>query len=169
MSISFNDYSLCTACSISTAINFCKKVPQTCSRVLERHEKCVLCRKLVKDVLGVEIHPSFKTHRKVQNRILVSQSQMVSVTLTNVTKQLSTSRNVHFVNLLHRLYSRFDMFGIYVVMFLEILKTLVQVLVVFSISFGLSFYILLSRDFSHLTTKRANVAGRSNEEVSILP
>ncbi|KAI8787326.1 transient receptor potential cation channel subfamily A member 1 [Biomphalaria glabrata] len=42
---------------------------------------------------------------------------------------------------------RFDFFGIYVVMFLEILRTLVQVLCVFSIliiAFGLSFYILLS-------------------------
>jgi hypothetical protein len=43
-------------------------------------------------------------------------------------------------------FPRFDFFGIYVVMFLEILKTLVQVIVVFSIlivAFGLSFYILL--------------------------
>ncbi|KAL5022245.1 hypothetical protein ScPMuIL_001400 [Solemya velum] len=41
---------------------------------------------------------------------------------------------------------RFDLFGIYVVMFLEILKTLLQALCVFSIliiAFGLSFYILL--------------------------
>ena len=44
-------------------------------------------------------------------------------------------------------YFRFDLFGIYVVMFLGILKTLLQVLLVFSIliiAFGLSFYILLS-------------------------
>ncbi|XP_077991580.1 transient receptor potential cation channel subfamily A member 1-like [Glandiceps talaboti] len=44
---------------------------------------------------------------------------------------------------------RFDIFGIYVVMFLEILKTLVQVLTVFSIliiAFGLSFYILMSQE-----------------------
>ena len=62
------------------------------------------------------------------------------------------------------------MFGIYVVMFLEILKTLVQVLVVFSIliiAFGLSFYILLSRDFSHLTCKRSSGKGCSNEEVGL--
>ncbi|XP_072018043.1 transient receptor potential cation channel subfamily A member 1-like [Amphiura filiformis] len=42
--------------------------------------------------------------------------------------------------------TRFDIFGIYVVMFLEIFRTLIQVLVVFSIlfiAFGLSFYILL--------------------------
>ncbi|XP_021938939.1 transient receptor potential cation channel subfamily A member 1 isoform X3 [Zootermopsis nevadensis] len=43
---------------------------------------------------------------------------------------------------------RFDQVGIYVVMFLEILQTLIKVLVVFSIliiAFGLAFYILLSR------------------------
>jgi len=41
---------------------------------------------------------------------------------------------------------RFDVFGIYVVMFLEILKTLVQVISVFSVlivAFGFAFYILL--------------------------
>ncbi|KAH9488094.1 Transient receptor putative cation channel sub A member 1 [Bulinus truncatus] len=46
---------------------------------------------------------------------------------------------------------RFDFFGIYVVMFLEILRTLVQVLCVFSIliiAFGLSFYMLLFREES---------------------
>ncbi|XP_063219628.1 transient receptor potential cation channel subfamily A member 1 isoform X1 [Bacillus rossius redtenbacheri] len=43
---------------------------------------------------------------------------------------------------------RFDQVGIYVVMFLEILQTLIKVLLVFSIliiAFGLAFYILLSR------------------------
>ncbi|KAL9905738.1 transient receptor potential cation channel A1 [Glossina fuscipes fuscipes] len=43
---------------------------------------------------------------------------------------------------------RFDQVGIYVVMFLEILKTLIKVLLVFSIliiAFGLAFYILLSK------------------------
>ncbi|XP_068082099.1 transient receptor potential cation channel subfamily A member 1 [Anabrus simplex] len=43
---------------------------------------------------------------------------------------------------------RFDQVGIYVVMFLEILQTLIKVLVVFSIliiAFGLAFYILLSQ------------------------
>ncbi|XP_012937566.1 transient receptor potential cation channel subfamily A member 1 isoform X2 [Aplysia californica] len=42
---------------------------------------------------------------------------------------------------------RFDLFGIYVVMFLEIMKTLVHVVFVFSflnIAFGLAFYVLLS-------------------------
>ncbi|KAG8311698.1 Transient receptor putative cation channel sub A member 1 [Homalodisca vitripennis] len=50
---------------------------------------------------------------------------------------------------------RFDMVGIYVVMFLEILQTLIKVLVVFSIliiAFGLAFYILLSRG-EHLSFK----------------
>jgi len=43
---------------------------------------------------------------------------------------------------------RFDQVGIYVVMFLEILQTLVKVLLVFSIliiAFGLALFILLSR------------------------
>ncbi|XP_046584651.1 transient receptor potential cation channel subfamily A member 1-like [Haliotis rubra] len=47
---------------------------------------------------------------------------------------------------------RFDFFGIYVVMFVEILKTLLQVIVVFSIlviAFGLAFYILMSHEKSH--------------------
>jgi len=42
---------------------------------------------------------------------------------------------------------RFDVVGIYVVMFLEILHTLLRVLMIFSIlivAFGLAFYILLS-------------------------
>ncbi|XP_022093376.1 transient receptor potential cation channel subfamily A member 1-like [Acanthaster planci] len=46
---------------------------------------------------------------------------------------------------------RFDIFGIYVVMFLEILRTLVQVLFVFSIlfiAFGLAFFMLLSQEAS---------------------
>lgn len=46
------------------------------------------------------------------------------------------------------LLQRFDQVGIYVVMFLEILQTLIKVLLVFSIliiAFGLAFYILLSR------------------------
>ncbi len=46
---------------------------------------------------------------------------------------------------------RFDVVGIYVVMFLEILHTLIRVLMIFSIliiAFGLAFYILLS-DANH--------------------
>lgn len=45
------------------------------------------------------------------------------------------------------LLQRFDQVGIYVVMFLEILQTLIKVLLVFSIliiAFGLAFFILLS-------------------------
>lgn len=52
------------------------------------------------------------------------------------------------------LLQRFDQVGIYVVMFLEILQTLIKVLMVFSIliiAFGLAFYILLSR----VSTRRA--------------
>ncbi|KAH9498446.1 Transient receptor putative cation channel sub A member 1 [Bulinus truncatus] len=47
--------------------------------------------------------------------------------------------------------SWFDFFGIYVVMFLEILRTLFQVILVFSIliiAFGLSFYMLLFKEES---------------------
>ncbi|CAG9788975.1 unnamed protein product [Diatraea saccharalis] len=46
------------------------------------------------------------------------------------------------------LLQRFDQIGIYVVMFLEILQTLIKVLMLFSIliiAFGLAFYILLSK------------------------
>ncbi|CAH0547388.1 unnamed protein product [Brassicogethes aeneus] len=53
------------------------------------------------------------------------------------------------------LLQRFDQVGIYVVMFLEILQTLIKVLMVFSIliiAFGLAFYILLSRG-DHLSFK----------------
>ncbi|CAG5039511.1 unnamed protein product [Parnassius apollo] len=51
------------------------------------------------------------------------------------------------------LLQRFDQVGIYVVMFLEILQTLIKVLMVFSIliiAFGLAFYILLSKG-NHLS------------------
>ncbi|KAL3284380.1 hypothetical protein HHI36_018544 [Cryptolaemus montrouzieri] len=53
------------------------------------------------------------------------------------------------------LLQRFDQVGIYVVMFLEILQTLIKVLMVFSIliiAFGLAFYILLSKGH-HLSFK----------------
>jgi len=52
-------------------------------------------------------------------------------------------------------FNRFDFFGIYVVMFLEILKTLLQVITVFSVlivAFGFSFFILLSTGVSCLPT-----------------
>lgn len=51
---------------------------------------------------------------------------------------------------------RFNRVGLYVVMFLEILSTLLRVVMVFSvliIAFGLSFHILLAR--VELSTKRA--------------
>nr|QLH02044.1 TRPA1 [Agasicles hygrophila] len=54
------------------------------------------------------------------------------------------------------LLQRFDQVGIYVVMFLEILQTLIKVLMVFSIliiAFGLAFYILLSRG-EHLSSEQ---------------
>lgn len=62
------------------------------------------------------------------------------------------------------LLQRFDQIGIYVVMFLEILQTLIKVLMLFSIliiAFGLAFYILLSKvgselnDFSYVNVKNA--------------
>ncbi|KAJ8305934.1 hypothetical protein KUTeg_016479 [Tegillarca granosa] len=49
-------------------------------------------------------------------------------------------------------HDRFDFFGLYVVMFLEILRTLFRALCVFSmliIAFGLAFYILLSGENTH--------------------
>ncbi|PSN57930.1 Transient receptor potential cation channel subfamily A member 1 [Blattella germanica] len=55
---------------------------------------------------------------------------------------------------------RFDQVGIYVVMFLEILQTLIKVLIVFSIliiAFGLAFYILLSRG-NHLSFKNVPIS-----------
>ena len=58
---------------------------------------------------------------------------------------LVTSQYRFFSCFYVRHYARFDFFGIYVVMFMEILKTLLQVLLVFSIlivAFALTFYIL---------------------------
>ncbi|XP_050311925.1 transient receptor potential cation channel subfamily A member 1 isoform X2 [Anthonomus grandis grandis] len=58
------------------------------------------------------------------------------------------------------LLQSFDQVGIYVVMFLEILQTLIKVLMVFSIliiAFGLAFYILLSRG-DHLSFKTIPMA-----------
>ena len=51
--------------------------------------------------------------------------------------------------LMWNVFPRFDFYGIYVVMFLEILTTLVQALMVFSIliiAFGFSFYIIMCRE-----------------------
>ena len=53
--------------------------------------------------------------------------------------ELITSRSLHF---------SFESVGIYVVMFVEIQKTLLRVLVIFSVlimAFGLAFYILMSQ------------------------
>ncbi|KAH8415460.1 hypothetical protein KR222_000199 [Zaprionus bogoriensis] len=62
---------------------------------------------------------------------------------------------------------RFDQVGIYVVMFLEILQTLIKVLLVFSIliiAFGLAFYILLSK----IINAQANHLSFSNIPMSLL-
>ncbi|KAL0902157.1 hypothetical protein ABMA27_000099 [Loxostege sticticalis] len=58
------------------------------------------------------------------------------------------------------LLQRFDQIGIYVVMFLEILQTLIKVLMLFSIliiAFGLAFYILLSKG-NHLSFKNITMS-----------
>lgn len=55
------------------------------------------------------------------------------------------------ISLLHAAYFRLDSAGIYVVMFLHILRTLVKVSMVFSVlivAYGLAFYMLLSHDVS---------------------
>lgn len=65
------------------------------------------------------------------------------IRLNQVTPDYSISMFAWF------LFYRFDFFGIYVVMFLEILKTLLQVLCVFSIlivAFGLSFFMLMGNE-----------------------
>ncbi|XP_062137259.1 transient receptor potential cation channel subfamily A member 1 isoform X10 [Drosophila sulfurigaster albostrigata] len=62
---------------------------------------------------------------------------------------------------------RFDQVGIYVVMFLEILQTLIKVLMVFSIliiAFGLAFYILLSK----IIDSQPNHLSFSNIPMSLL-
>lgn len=62
---------------------------------------------------------------------------------TKYTFHLQTLRNSSMTNILY-----FLQVGIYVVMFLEILQTLIKVLMVFSIliiAFGLAFYIVLSK------------------------
>ncbi|XP_053956221.1 transient receptor potential cation channel subfamily A member 1 [Anastrepha ludens] len=62
---------------------------------------------------------------------------------------------------------RFDQVGIYVVMFLEILQTLIKVLTVFSIliiAFGLAFYILLSK----INDAQPNHLSFSNIPMSLL-
>ncbi|XP_017476744.1 PREDICTED: transient receptor potential cation channel subfamily A member 1 [Rhagoletis zephyria] len=70
---------------------------------------------------------------------------------------------------------RFDQVGIYVVMFLEILQTLIKVLIVFSIliiAFGLAFYILLSKcgiyAVSQINDAQPNHLSFSNIPMSLL-
>nr|XP_029722327.1 transient receptor potential cation channel subfamily A member 1-like isoform X1 [Aedes albopictus] len=65
---------------------------------------------------------------------------------------------------------RFDQVGIYVVMFLEILQTLIKVLTVFSIliiAFGLAFYILLSK-VSRMIDTQVNHLSFSSIPMSLL-
>ncbi|XP_062543504.1 transient receptor potential cation channel subfamily A member 1 isoform X2 [Armigeres subalbatus] len=65
---------------------------------------------------------------------------------------------------------RFDQVGIYVVMFLEILQTLIKVLTVFSIliiAFGLAFYILLSK-VSKMMDTQVNHLSFSSIPMSLL-
>lgn len=66
--------------------------------------------------------------------------------------EISIKHNFYTMNV-YMLASRFDFFGIYIVMFLEILKTLVKVIIVFSLlvfAFGFSFLILLSPGVSDM-------------------
>lgn len=75
-----------------------------------------------------------KTHGKVQRLVYLATQRQI----------LSSCKGYHLV-----VSRRFDVFGIYVVMFLEILATLFQALCVFSIllvAFGLAFSILLRHE-----------------------
>lgn len=66
---------------------------------------------------------------------------------------------------------RFNSFGIYVVMFLEILQTLVRVLFVFSvliIAFGLSFYILMAKIEVCTYTEMVNLCALNTQCTAIL-
>ncbi|XP_018323110.1 transient receptor potential cation channel subfamily A member 1 [Agrilus planipennis] len=96
---------------------------------------------------------------------LVSWMLYISATITVIPLSSSSVTELQFscasltvflswFNLL-LLLQRFDQVGIYVVMFLEILQTLIKVLLVFSIliiAFGLAFYILMSKG-EHLSFK----------------
>ncbi|XP_026747288.1 transient receptor potential cation channel subfamily A member 1 isoform X3 [Trichoplusia ni] len=84
--------------------------------------------------------------------LYISSSMMVFPTLFGCFEEIQFSAASITVFLswfeLLLLLQRFDQVGIYVVMFLEILQTLIKVLMVFSIliiAFGLAFYILLSK------------------------
>nr|XP_026500855.1 transient receptor potential cation channel subfamily A member 1 [Vanessa tameamea] len=99
-----------------------------------------------------------KLHYIVDPSNFVSWTLYVSSTLTVLPTiypiygniQLSAASITIFLSWFHLLLllQRFDQVGIYVVMFLEILQTLIKVLMVFSIliiAFGLAFYVLLSK------------------------
>ncbi|XP_047524586.1 transient receptor potential cation channel subfamily A member 1 [Pieris napi] len=82
--------------------------------------------------------------------LYVSSSLMVWPSESSENLQYSAASLTMFLSWfeLLLLLQRFDQIGIYVVMFLEILQTLIKVLMVFSIliiAFGLSFYVLLSK------------------------
>lgn len=92
--------------------------------------------------------------------------------LTLFLLQLSAASITIFLSWFHLLLllQRFDQVGIYVVMFLEILQTLIKVLMVFSIliiAFGLAFYVLLSKvgDDGLMVFIKSN---RSTYNVSVL-
>ncbi|XP_035438055.2 transient receptor potential cation channel subfamily A member 1 isoform X2 [Spodoptera frugiperda] len=84
--------------------------------------------------------------------LYISSTLMVIPTICNYFEEIQFSAASITVFLswfeLLLLLQRFDQVGIYVVMFLEILQTLIKVLMVFSIliiAFGMAFYILLSK------------------------
>ncbi|VVC25448.1 Ion transport domain,Ankyrin repeat-containing domain,Ankyrin repeat [Cinara cedri] len=84
--------------------------------------------------------------------LYISAMAMIAPVLTNYLGeyQISFASITVFLSWFTLLLNlqRFDRVGIYVVMFLEILQTLIKVLLLFSIliaAFGLAFYILLSR------------------------
>ncbi|CAH2103609.1 unnamed protein product [Euphydryas editha] len=99
-----------------------------------------------------------KWHYIVDPSNFVSWTLYISSTLTVLPTiypiyediQLSAASITIFLSWFHLLLllQRFDQVGIYVVMFLEILQTLIKVLMVFSIliiAYGLAFYVLLSK------------------------
>ncbi|XP_072930871.1 transient receptor potential cation channel subfamily A member 1-like [Epargyreus clarus] len=97
-------------------------------------------------------HYFFDPSNLVAWTLYVCSTLMVlpSVIDANYDIQLSSAAITVFLSWfeLLLLLQRFDQVGIYVVMFLEILQTLIKVLMVFSIlivAFGLAFYILLSK------------------------
>ena len=88
------------------------------------------------------------------------KKEKVKVTFYNITRKSENHRDSSFPTdclvlislfpwVINMFSYRFDIFGIYVVMFLEILKTLLQVLSVFSIlliAFGMAFFMLMNKE-----------------------